>query len=65
MVLELGCGYGRYLFRKNGSIIGQIETDGTIRRNGSIWGSVSDCCNDHDTKRAVAAVLVFFTMDFF
>ena len=51
--------------RKNGTIIGRIESDGTIRRDGSIWGSVSDSCENFDRKRAVAAVLIFFTKDFF
>jgi hypothetical protein len=50
--------------RKNGSSIGQIESGGTIRKSGSSWGSASNCCGDHGSKRTVAAVLVFFS-DFF
>ena len=51
-------------FRKDGSSIGQIESGGTIRKNGSSWGSASNCCGDHGSKRSVAALLVFFS-DFF
>jgi cytoskeletal protein CcmA (bactofilin family) len=47
--------------RKEGSVIGEIEDDGTIRRDGSIWGSAEGCCPDHPSKRAVAAVLTFFS----
>ena len=50
--------------RKAGSSIGQIESGGTIRKAGSSWGSASNCCGDHGSKRAVVAVLVFFS-DFF
>jgi hypothetical protein len=50
--------------RRSGSIIGRIESGGTIRRNGSIWGSASNCCGTHGGKRAVAAVLVFFSSYF-
>mgnify|MGYP000149067150 CR=1 FL=1 len=48
-------------FRKDGSSIGQIESGGTIRKNGSSWGSASNCCGDHGSKRSVAALLVFFS----
>jgi hypothetical protein len=51
--------------RKAGSSIGAIESGGTIRKNGSSWGSASNCCGDFGSKRAVAAVLVFFSGDFF
>jgi len=51
-------------FRKSGSIIGAIESGGTIRKGGSIWGSASSCCGDAYARRAVAAVLVFFSGDF-
>ena len=50
--------------RKNGSSFGAIEGGGTIRINGSSWGSASSCCGDFGGKRAVAAVLVFFSSDF-
>lgn len=33
-------------------------------KNGSSWGSASNCCGDHGSKRTVAAVLVFFS-DYF
>jgi len=51
--------------RISGSSIGKIESGGTIRKNGSSWGSASSCCGDHGSKRTVAAVLVFFSNDFF
>src|SRR5205085_1639376 len=51
--------------RKEGSSIGKIESGGTIRKNGSSWGSASNCCGDHGSKRTVAAVLVFFDRDYF
>ena len=51
--------------RKGGSKIGEIESGGTIRKNGSHWGSASNCCGSHGGKRAVAAVLAFFSDDFF
>jgi hypothetical protein len=50
--------------RKNGSTIGSIEDNGAIRKNGSSWGEASHCCSDGRARRAVAAVLVFFS-DFF
>lgn len=50
--------------RKNGSSIGSIEDSGAIRKNGSSWGDASHCCSDGRARRAVAAVLVFFS-DFF
>ena len=50
--------------RKNGSSIGRVEEGGTIRKNGSSWGSAEHCCGDHGSKRAVVAVLYFFS-DFF
>jgi cytoskeletal protein CcmA (bactofilin family) len=50
--------------RKGGTIIGAIEDDGTIRRDGTLWGSAEGCCPDHAAKRAVAAVLTFFTDEF-
>jgi len=51
--------------RISGSSVGKIESDGTIRKSGSSWGSASHCCGDHGSKRTVAAVLVFFSGDFF
>jgi len=51
--------------RKSGSSVGKVESDGTIRDGGSSWGSASNCCESHRSKRAVAAVLVFFHADFF
>ncbi len=51
--------------RKSGSSIGKIESGGTIRKGGSSWGSASNCCGSHGGKRAVAAVIVFFSSDFF
>ena len=51
--------------RKSGSSIGSIESGGTIRKGGSSWGSASNCCGDHGSKRSVAAVIVFFSSDFF
>jgi len=51
--------------RKSGSSIGKIESGGTIRLSGSSWGSASNCCGSHGSKRAVAAVIVFFCGDFF
>jgi hypothetical protein len=51
--------------RKKGSKIAEIESGGTIRKRGSKWGSASNCCGSHGSKRAVAAVLVFFADDFF
>jgi hypothetical protein len=50
--------------RHNGSIIGEIESGGTIRLSGSIWGSAEKCCGSSRDRRAVAAVLAFFTADF-
>ena len=51
--------------RRNGSSMGKVESDGTVRKNGSSWGSASSCCGDHGSKRTVAAVLVFFSDDYF
>ena len=51
--------------RKSGSSIGTVESGGTIRKGGSSWGSASSCCGDHGSKRTVAAVLAFFSDDFF
>ena len=51
--------------RKSGSSIGMIESGGTIRKGGSSWGSASSCCGDFGSKRTVAALLAFFSGDFF
>jgi len=41
------------------------EDDGTIRKGGSIWGSVSKGCPDHESLKKAAAVLAFFGPDYF
>ena len=46
--------------RIDGSSVGKIESGGTIRKDGSSWGSASNCCGDHGSKRTVTAVIVFF-----
>ena len=51
--------------RRGGSSIGKIEADGTLRRDGTSWGSAEHCCGDFGSKRTVAAVLAFFSADFF
>ena len=51
--------------RKRGSSIGRIESGGTIRKRGSSWGSASNCCGSFGSKKAIAAVLVFFADDYF
>jgi hypothetical protein len=43
--------------------VGEIESGGTIRKQGSIWGSATNCAG-FDGKRTAAAVLVFFSTDF-
>ena len=49
--------------RKNGSIIGDIDSGGTIRKNGMIWGDASGGNSDRD-RRAICAVVVFFSYEF-
>jgi hypothetical protein len=51
--------------RKNGSSVGKVDSDGTIRKGSSSWGSASNCCGDHGSKRAVAALIAFFSGEFF
>jgi hypothetical protein len=51
--------------RKDGTIIGRLEDDGTIRRGRLIWGSVDEGCPDHAARRKTAAVLVFFDAGYF
>jgi cytoskeletal protein CcmA (bactofilin family) len=51
--------------RRSGSIIGNIALDDAlIRKEGSIWGSYAPANFRFRDKRAVTAVLVFFTSEF-
>jgi cytoskeletal protein CcmA (bactofilin family) len=51
--------------RRSGSIIGNIALDdGLIRKEGSVWGSYAPANFRFRDRRAVTAVLVFFTPEF-
>ena len=46
-------------------LAGVAHADVDVRKDGSSWGSASHCCGCHGGKRAVAALLAFFSSDFF
>ncbi|MDB4670809.1 hypothetical protein OAG56_02260 [Mariniblastus sp.] len=48
------------MVRKQGRLVGEISSGGSIRKSGSLWGSASGCCGDEQSRRQVAAVIVFF-----
>lgn len=49
---------------RGGSRIGEIESDGDIYLGGSRWGEADPFGGSFDELRAVAAVLVFFAVEF-